>query len=381
MVFVSYQPGEIVIREGDIGDAFYIINSGLVAVSKKLGQQDTALCDLSPGSYFGELALLNKSPRSATITAIEPVTLLKLSKHDFMDAMSIASLGIVKFVQWQNSEAKPTEKQSTTPAKLSRRATTDTVFQSSALEKWRLRKVKEYEVRLRRLSTAEKVFMYFATVELDDGSMMMSPTDFLHALGVLQADCEIDSYGKKFFQEADADGDGMVSFEEFVFFRSLLRINPADFKLAFQMFDTNSDGSFDQNEFASMFATLSGSKKEASFLTDGGGAMAQLFGAQGDRSMNFSQFSEWLQGLQTELARLELLNYSTIARGDTNTKVDRLYAIDFGNMIVDLAEAAGYSTRSYRQRVSMWSSNNNQITIDEFMGFLVRVHVLLTAQK
>ena len=53
----------------------------------------------------------------------------------------------------------------------------------SLLEAFRRRKMLEYEARLRRLSSREKVFAYFASVETDDGSQMMSPADFLRALG------------------------------------------------------------------------------------------------------------------------------------------------------------------------------------------------------
>ncbi|MBI3178286.1 MAG: cyclic nucleotide-binding domain-containing protein, partial [Deltaproteobacteria bacterium] len=73
---------ERIISEGETGDAFYMLADGEVAVSKKLGVQDTVLARLHAGAVFGEMALVSKAPRTATVTARNEVALLSLSKAD-----------------------------------------------------------------------------------------------------------------------------------------------------------------------------------------------------------------------------------------------------------------------------------------------------------
>ncbi|MBI2372720.1 MAG: cyclic nucleotide-binding domain-containing protein [Deltaproteobacteria bacterium] len=73
---------ERVVSEGETGDAFYMLADGEVAVSKKLGVQETVLARLHAGAVFGEMALVSKAPRTATVTARGEVALLSLSKSD-----------------------------------------------------------------------------------------------------------------------------------------------------------------------------------------------------------------------------------------------------------------------------------------------------------
>ncbi len=73
----------VVIREGDPGDRFYVIDAGEVQVS--IG--GVAVRTMGPGTSFGEIALLNNVPRTATVTAVGPVTLLALDREEFLAAV------------------------------------------------------------------------------------------------------------------------------------------------------------------------------------------------------------------------------------------------------------------------------------------------------
>ncbi|HGY56756.1 MAG TPA: cyclic nucleotide-binding domain-containing protein [Caldithrix abyssi] len=86
---VRYSKGETIIREGDPGDAFYIILRGKVRISAAIDENDEIILSyLSDGDYFGEMALLTDDVRSATVTAEEDLELLKLQKEDFKQLVS-----------------------------------------------------------------------------------------------------------------------------------------------------------------------------------------------------------------------------------------------------------------------------------------------------
>lgn len=84
LVPVSASRGEVVIREGDQGDRFYVVEDGEVAVS----QHGRALTTLGPGTYFGEIALLHDVPRAATVTAITHASFLALERGEFLEALT-----------------------------------------------------------------------------------------------------------------------------------------------------------------------------------------------------------------------------------------------------------------------------------------------------
>lgn len=80
-----FAPGQEVVQEGGVGDKFYLIASGRVAVS---GTSIPAGPSRGPGDFFGEVALLTGNPRNATVTALDQVGLLSLDKSHFDEALS-----------------------------------------------------------------------------------------------------------------------------------------------------------------------------------------------------------------------------------------------------------------------------------------------------
>ena len=60
---VNYSMGDTIIKQGDVGDLFYMIDYGSVAVHVRKGAKTQTVADLKPGQFFGELALLNNEPR------------------------------------------------------------------------------------------------------------------------------------------------------------------------------------------------------------------------------------------------------------------------------------------------------------------------------
>lgn len=76
--------GKVIIREGDPGDKFYVLYSGQVDITRKTPGGPKHLLTLDRGGFFGELALLEDKPRAATVTAVNDVELLTLSKEVFI---------------------------------------------------------------------------------------------------------------------------------------------------------------------------------------------------------------------------------------------------------------------------------------------------------
>ncbi len=80
---VSYQPGEIIFCEYEPGDAFYLIQEGRVQISKIMGDIEKTVDVLQPGEVFGEMAILEEAPRSASAIAAEPVKCLEFNRENF----------------------------------------------------------------------------------------------------------------------------------------------------------------------------------------------------------------------------------------------------------------------------------------------------------
>lgn len=80
----SFGPGETVFRQGEKGDAFYIVYKGSVEVRlKRLVFLSKTVATLKPGDFLGEIALISDEPRTATIVAAEPTMLFTLISTDF----------------------------------------------------------------------------------------------------------------------------------------------------------------------------------------------------------------------------------------------------------------------------------------------------------
>ncbi len=79
----SYQPGQDVVKQGDTGVGAFIIRSGRVEVVQERGGTSERIGELKAGDVFGEMALLDEFPRSATVRALEPTTCLGIQRWHF----------------------------------------------------------------------------------------------------------------------------------------------------------------------------------------------------------------------------------------------------------------------------------------------------------
>lgn len=80
---LSVAPGEIIMRQGEPGDRFYVVRSGQIEIVK----DGIVIATRGRGEAVGEIALLMNVPRTATVRAVEPTELLALSRADFNDIL------------------------------------------------------------------------------------------------------------------------------------------------------------------------------------------------------------------------------------------------------------------------------------------------------
>ena len=78
-----YQSGEQIVRQGELGEYFYLIKEGNCQVSRNDGSGEKILAELEATDSFGEEALLSHTPRNATITMLSDGILMRISKEDF----------------------------------------------------------------------------------------------------------------------------------------------------------------------------------------------------------------------------------------------------------------------------------------------------------
>ena len=78
----TFDKGQRVFTEGSIGDSLFIIKAGLVRVLKKGRMANEEVSTLNSGQHFGEMALIDDGPRSATIEAVENTQLLQIKREE-----------------------------------------------------------------------------------------------------------------------------------------------------------------------------------------------------------------------------------------------------------------------------------------------------------
>jgi MFS family permease len=83
LVSLDVPAGETIVRAGDVGDRFYIVDSGSVRIGLEEDEKESGA-----GDYFGEIALLRDVPRTATVTAATPTRLYALERADFLAAVT-----------------------------------------------------------------------------------------------------------------------------------------------------------------------------------------------------------------------------------------------------------------------------------------------------
>ena len=85
---VKFSAGQRFFQQGDAADAAYVILEGRAVVSLGAGEDEIKLAELGQNALVGEMAVLSDSPRSATVTAAEPTTALRIDKRVFLELLT-----------------------------------------------------------------------------------------------------------------------------------------------------------------------------------------------------------------------------------------------------------------------------------------------------
>eukprot|EP00735_Rhodelphis_limneticus_P002409 TRINITY_DN1326_c0_g1::TRINITY_DN1326_c0_g1_i1::g.20121::m.20121 TRINITY_DN1326_c0_g1::TRINITY_DN1326_c0_g1_i1::g.20121 ORF type:complete len:412 (-),score=97.12,sp/Q9SZ45/MICU_ARATH/37.50/3e-70,EF-hand_1/PF00036.27/2.1e-05,EF-hand_1/PF00036.27/1.3e-08,EF-hand_1/PF00036.27/0.059,EF-hand_1/PF00036.27/0.035,EF-hand_1/PF00036.27/1.9e+03,EF-hand_1/PF00036.27/2.5e-05,EF-hand_7/PF13499.1/1.5e-06,EF-hand_7/PF13499.1/5.5e-08,EF-hand_7/PF13499.1/0.00053,EF-hand_7/PF13499.1/0.15,EF-hand_7/PF13499.1/0.001, len=238
-----------------------------------------------------------------------------------------------------------------------------------------------YENRIRKLSTPEKVFETFASIR-KDGHWFMTPSDFMRsitpntrALGkgiggtgrefsaIQHAGHMPDAQIPKFFQLFDVDGDGLISFSEYLFFITLLSIPDNHLKIAFKMFDVDGSGQVDRDEFKAMMTvmrnkTAQGKQQRSAGIEDGG-LVSLFFGKDGHGRLTYDEFEKFMRALRREVLHLEFDHFDIENKG-------HLTLHEFGQALISNADV---DIETYLQRCDRLLNTPGKITFDQYYDY------------
>jgi len=89
----THPTDHVIVRENTLGDTFHIIHRGKVEITKRFEDgEEMVLAVCGDGDFFGEMALLEDSPRSATVRTLKPTTTLEISRQGFVSLLQKAPL-------------------------------------------------------------------------------------------------------------------------------------------------------------------------------------------------------------------------------------------------------------------------------------------------
>lgn len=81
---IAFPTGHVIARQGEIGSGFFVIGTGRVRVVR----DGSTITELGPGDFFGELSVIDRLPRNASVTATAPTTCWAIASWDFDAALS-----------------------------------------------------------------------------------------------------------------------------------------------------------------------------------------------------------------------------------------------------------------------------------------------------
>ncbi|KAI8811107.1 hypothetical protein BJ742DRAFT_798232 [Cladochytrium replicatum] len=257
---------------------------------------------------------------------------------------------------------------------------TSTVHCDSPDSAWKKKTVGNYENKLRFFSHPYKVFQHFASVK-KDGVRYMTAQDFIRSL-IPYREHSQGSRSKRvpsaeqFFSLADMDGDGLISYSEYLIFLTLLGTPEYQWKVSFKLFDVNGDGLISKDEFERIMATNTQSlgigaregPREHKYKPGETGLFRLFFGADGKQTITQEQFTDFMHRLQLEVLKLEFYQYGVDDKETISLR-------DFGYAVISYAK--GDAVPTYLKALSTYADEGERISFSQFYDFDRMVHTRL----
>ncbi|KAI8922498.1 hypothetical protein DFJ77DRAFT_446851 [Powellomyces hirtus] len=193
-------------------------------------------------------------------------------------------------------------------------------------DKWKQDKIGAYENRIRAFSHPLKVFHYFASAR-KHGQSYMTTQDFIRSLipyrsyhteSSATSSSRVPS-AEAFFSLADTDGDGLISFSEYMIFLCLLGTPEFHWKISFKLFDVNGDGTVSKDEFEKIMihhatsmgvGSRLGTQERTQVDVAHSGIYKLFFGHKGEKSMVYDEFIDFMRRLHLEVLKLEFHQFN-----------------------------------------------------------------------
>lgn len=106
---MTIRAGDVLMEEGSAGDALYVILDGEFAITKRAHDRDLWIANRGPGEVLGELSLLERAPRSATVRAATDCRLLRICREDFKLLLTRSSTAAVAMLRTVTARLRNTE--------------------------------------------------------------------------------------------------------------------------------------------------------------------------------------------------------------------------------------------------------------------------------
>jgi len=107
----NFAAGQVIFSEGEIGAEMFIIQAGKVRISKRSKDVEKTLVILEDGDFFGEMAVIDKGPRSATATAVDEVKCIALNEELFEQQMQNNARIVKKILKNMSARLRDANKQ------------------------------------------------------------------------------------------------------------------------------------------------------------------------------------------------------------------------------------------------------------------------------
>ncbi|KAI8849014.1 hypothetical protein BC829DRAFT_201566 [Chytridium lagenaria] len=174
---------------------------------------------------------------------------------------------------------------------------------------------------------------------------------------------------EKFFSLADTDGDGLISFSEYIVFLTLLATPMENWRVSFLIFDDDGNGTVSKAEFEKLMSlhleTVRAGAKMGSFekgnslnLPRSSGLLRVFFGEHGDRSLTYDAFADFLSRLQLEMLKLEFHQFEV----QDNT----ISLSDFGRAVISYGNQK--TLGGLLDKIETFPTNE-RVTFDQFVQF------------